>query len=422
MAGRSRDESTSPSPSSTMTAPSTTENRACAHANSKEHGRQQPDRDRDRDHDLEASDAQAERQRECERGRKDVVPNSEGVRPATEEPPLQTGHANLKQDANKLPPKEIDSVYKPQYGQWTVHSFLLFGSLWGILTRLGMQWIGGFASSQVFAIIWAQLVGCFVMGFSIRKKNEIERVFPPFFVLLGTAYCGSVTTWSTMSNDMFTAYANLEEPAGTSRFTGFLSGMAILMVTLAVVQGAFQVGIHLALVTPMVPLHPRQAAPRSQTIFNLATVLVGPVFWLGALFLLIFGPASYRTNFSFAIVVGPFGAVARYHISRLLNPLSSTLPYGTLFCNTLSTAIVAVMQLLARHPRTALGCAALKGVVDGFCGSLSTISTMVVELRGLSTVHSYRYILVSWAAAQAVLVIILGSWVWSGDRAGLCWQ
>jgi hypothetical protein len=36
----------------------------------------------------------------------------------------------------------------------------------------------------------------------------------------------------------------------------------------------------------------------------------------------------------------PFGAIARYHISRLLNPISSTLPYGTLFCNTLSTTIV----------------------------------------------------------------------------------
>lgn len=47
-----------------------------------------------------------------------------------------------------------------------------------------------------------------------------HRSFPPFFVLLGTGYCGSVTTWSTMSNDIFTAYANLSEPAGTSRFTG----------------------------------------------------------------------------------------------------------------------------------------------------------------------------------------------------------
>lgn len=375
-----------------------------------------------REHDLEAADTEAERQREKESGRKDIVPNSEGLRPATEEPPLQTGHANLKQDANKLPPKEIDSVYKPLYGQWTVHSFLLFGSLWGILTRLGMQWIGGFASSQVFAIVWAQMVGCFVMGFSVRKKNEIERVFPPFFVLLGTGYCGSVTTWSTMSNDIFTAYANLSESAGTSRFTGFLSGMAILLITLAAVQGAFQVGMHLAITTPMVPLHPRKAPRSQQRLFNLLTVLFGPLFWLGALFLLIFGPASYRPNFSFAIVVGPFGAIARYHISRLLNPISSTLPYGTLFCNTLSTTIVAVMQLLARHPRNALGCAALKGVIDGFCGSLSTISTMVVELRGLSTFHSYRYILVSWAAAQCALVVILGSWVWSGARAGLCWQ
>lgn len=155
-----------------------------SHSPDKKQARQDQDedsREESREHDLEAADTEAEQQREKERGRKDIVPNSEGLRPATEEPPLQTGHANLKQDANKLPPKEIDSVYKPLYGQWTVHSFLLFGSLWGILTRLGMQWIGGFASSQVFAIIWAQMVGCLVMGFSVRKKNEIERVqVPPF--------------------------------------------------------------------------------------------------------------------------------------------------------------------------------------------------------------------------------------------------
>ncbi|GAA5977709.1 hypothetical protein JCM10908_005066 [Rhodotorula pacifica] len=416
MAARNLDEA-STSSSRTMTAESDGQSRP----NRDRLASKQQDKKQPREHDLEASDTEAERQRERERGPKDIVPNSEGVRPATEEPPLQTGHANLKQDANKLPPTEIDSMYKPLYGQWTVHSFLLFGSFWGILTRLGMQWIGGFASSQVFALIWAQMVGCFVMGFSVRKKNEIERVFPPFFVMIGTGYCGSVTTWSTMSNDIFTAYANLDEPAGTSRFTAFLSGMAILLITLAAVHGAFQVGIHLAITTPMVSLHPRRAH-RSEQIFNLATVLIGPVMWLGGLFLLIFGPHDWRTNFSFAIVVGPFGAIARYHISRLLNPISSTLPYGTLFCNTLSTGIVAVMSLLAYHPRSALGCAALKGVIDGFCGSLSTISTMVVELRGLSTWHSYRYILVSYAAAQCMLVVILGSWVWSGDRAGLCWK
>lgn len=187
-------DSSRSSSSRTMTASSAaSDDQPAPHSRSKQALREQDeDGEESREHDLEAADTEAEQKREKERGRKDIVPNSEGLRPATEEPPLQTGHANLKQDANKLPPKEIDSVYKPLYGQWTVHSFLLFGSLWGILTRLGMQWIGGFASSQVFAIVWAQMVGCFVMGFSVRKKNEIERVqvLLPFSVdLLASPPC-----------------------------------------------------------------------------------------------------------------------------------------------------------------------------------------------------------------------------------------
>lgn len=137
---------------------------------------QQQGQQEQKPHDLEKNDAAVHEIRRQERAPKDILPNSEEQRPATEEPPLETGNGTLGQKANTLPPKQIDSVYTPMYGMWTVHSFLLFGSFWGILTRLGFQWIGGFASGEVFPLIWAQIVGCFVMGFCIRKKNEIERV------------------------------------------------------------------------------------------------------------------------------------------------------------------------------------------------------------------------------------------------------
>lgn len=132
--------------------------------------------ERPESHSLELHEEQVAEQYRQERAPKDILPNSEQVRPATEEPPLETGNATLGQKANTLPPKEICSVYEPMYGPWTVHSFLIFGSFWGVLTRLGFQWIGGFASTEVFPLFWAQIVGCFVMGFCVRKKNEIERV------------------------------------------------------------------------------------------------------------------------------------------------------------------------------------------------------------------------------------------------------
>jgi hypothetical protein len=93
-----------------------------------------------------------------------------------------------------------------------------------------------------------------------------------------------------MSNDIFTAYANLSGPAGTSRFTGVegdhrrcdgevhpdlkspLDGRERDQQDRH--AGPFQVGMHLAITTPMVPLHPRKAPRSQQRLFNLLTVLI----------------------------------------------------------------------------------------------------------------------------------------------------
>lgn len=61
----------------------------------------------------------------------------------------------------------------------------------------------------------------------------------------------------------------------------------------------------------------------------------------------------------------------------------------------------------------------LQGFEDGFCGSLSTVSTFVVELRGLKRGDSWKYFWCSVIGAQLLLTVILGGWIWSGDR-GLC--
>ncbi|GAA5922710.1 hypothetical protein JCM1841_001113 [Sporobolomyces salmonicolor] len=347
---------------------------------------------------------------------------SRGARADVDEPPLEAGspaRTPSRSPRARSIEKRPNSAFTSAYGLPETWSLLVFATIWGVLGRLGLEWIGGFAEREVFAVIWAQMVGCLIMGWVTERKKGLERIFPPLFVMCGTGFCGSMTTWSTMAHDTFTAFANLDQPIGTSRFSGFLSGVAVTLITLAASLTALDFGVHIHSFLPHLPSI-RRPLPHN-TAFNALVLSVGPLFLLGALFLLIFGPHSWRTRATFAIVLGPPGTLLRYQFSRWLNPLNPRLPLGTLAANSLAVLVYAVTALLARHPNSALSCAALKGLQDGFCGSLSTVSTLVLELRGLKRRDSYRYFVVTWCVSEVLLVLVLGSWVWSGDREGLCW-
>ncbi|GAA5940451.1 FluC/FEX family fluoride channel [Sporobolomyces koalae] len=326
----------------------------------------------------------------------------------------------LARDARPTAKLKVPLI-QPTYPALSIYSMMMFATIWGVLARLGLEWIGGFAEREVFAVIWAQIVGCIVMGFVVERSKQIEEIFPPLFTMLGTGFCGSLTTWSTMANDTFVAFANLDRPRGTSRFAGFLSGVAVTLITLVASTCALQVGVHLHDAIPDFPVRSRLRTRQLPTLVNLISITIGPLFLLGSLFLLIFGPNAWQSRATFAIVFGPVGTLLRYEFSRRLNTVREGAPLGTFVANTLAVLVYAVIGILARHPNSRLSCAALKGLQDGFCGSLSTVSTFVVELRTVNRPQSYRYFFETWIASEMLLVVILGSWVWSGDRAGLCW-
>jgi fluoride ion exporter CrcB/FEX len=108
-------------------------------------------------------------------------------------------------------------VHEPRPGEPTKqrHARLLatlasiaFFSIWGVLGRLGLVALTTYDDLSVFPVVWAQAVGCFVMGLCIGSKPEIESVFPPLFVGLTTGFCGSMTTFSTWIFDVWQAFAN----------------------------------------------------------------------------------------------------------------------------------------------------------------------------------------------------------------------
>jgi CrcB-like protein, Camphor Resistance (CrcB) len=69
-----------------------------------------------------------------------------------------------------------------------------------------------------------------------------------------------------------------------------------------------------------------------------------------------------------------------------------------------------------------VGCQALEGVMEGFCGCATTVSTWVLELDTLRQRHGYLYGLASVSVALAFLVVIMGSLDWTkGFKAPVCW-
>ena len=73
-----------------------------------------------------------------------------------------------------------------------------------------------------------------------------------------------------------------------------------------------------------------------------------------------------------------------------------------------------VAGLGAVVPAAWTGCQVLQGVMDGFCGSLTTISTWVAELNGVATRrHGYLYGAVSLGGGLGLLIVIMGSLLWT---------
>lgn len=121
------------------------------------------------------------------------------------------------------------------------------------------------------------------------------------------------------------------------------------------------------------------------------------------------GKATAALLFSFP------GALTRYYISLKLNPLRKTLPLGTLAVNTLGTLLLAVFYVSERTRGGALSftsCVMLKGLSDGYCGCLSTVSTFASELTTLQKWQAWRYAALSILVGQIMTVAVIGGAEW----------
>jgi len=117
----------------------------------------------------------------------------------------------------------------------------------------------------------------------------------------------------------------------------------------------------------------------------------------------------------------PFGALTRLFFSQYNKPLGTDasflakFPVFTLLVNVVGSLILGALYIvryqLGMFTEQTIANSIVVGLGAGFCGCLTTVSTLVNECNQLSTSSQYRYILVSIASSQVLLSILLGIYI-----------
>jgi len=346
---------------------------------------------------------------------------------------------------------------------YTVSQLILF-SILGTLARLGLDALALYPSAPFTSpVLWANVAGSIIMGFlaqdrrlfrnqwgdttskswsfarpstvsgprnfeerSLAAHGKVKKTIP-LYIGLTTGFCGSLTSFSSFIRDLFLALSNsLPYPSATHPWAttppqprspgfSFLAVLGILIVQITATISGFHFGAHIALATDLlIPVLPFKFI---RHYLNPLLVFLAVGCWLGALFLTLFPPnLTWRGRVTFAILFAPPGCLLRFYASRSLNARIPSFPLGTFFVNIFGTLILGMcwdLQHSTASRGSLVGCQVLEGVMEGFCGCTTTVSTWVAELGGLGRKNAYVYGAASVGIALAGLVVVMGSLLWT---------
>ena len=352
-------------------------------------------------------------------------------------------------------------------------SYLIFFSIFGTLARLGVQWITFYPGAPIITpVIWANVAGSWFMGFlsedqtlflghhlattgvdaeKLEKSdlNKGKKVIP-LYIGLATGFCGSFTSFSSFARDFFLALSNNlpspiyhqgalsagDSPSSTIGRNGgysFEALIGVILSTIALSMGGFYVGAHTA--SALEGITPGLSVRLIRKFLDPAFVFLAVGCWVGAIIMAALppdrpgGPASrgtwanetWRGEVLFAIVFAPLGTLLRFYVSLKMNGLVKWFPLGTFAVNMFGTAVEGMcydiqhvgVGVMGQVGGGRVGCQVLQGVMDGFCGCLTTVSTWVAEINGLKRKHGYFYASASVIGGLCLMVIIMGSVRWS---------
>ncbi|KAG8900650.1 hypothetical protein FRB99_005829 [Tulasnella sp. 403] len=293
-------------------------------------------------------------------------------------------------------------------------------SVFGVLARLGIQALMEYDGASIFPLAWVQAAGCFAMGLALGVREPISEFYPELYTAFTSGFCGSLTTFSSWQLDVFLAWSNKTVPGGFHRVWLYdvIDGLTRLLFTLAISMASLTLGFQItsSFSIPFQRYLQVHGTPPSAATHGIVTLGGATIYFLTIPMYFVLS-SSFRAKATSAILFSFPGAFTRYALSIYLNPLNKSIPPGTLAANIFGTLLLALFRVLERVKSGGISftsCVILKGLSDGYCGSLTTVSTFASELRTLKTWLAWRYATISVVLAQAVIVLVLGSAEWSG--------
>lgn len=281
-----------------------------------------------------------------------------------------------------------------------------------------------------------------------EAQASVKKVIP-LYIGLATGFCGSFTSFSSFIRDSFLALSNAlpvpiphtsaaisSTPSNVHRNGGysFLAICAVIVLTVFLCIGALLAGAHLALAVE--PITPRIPSLSARLFIDRFAMFLAWAAWLAAILMAIWPPERpggpignsawtdefWRGDALFALVFAPVGCLLRFYVALHLNGKIQSFPLGTFAVNIFGTAVESMFYALQHAPVGGrVDCQVLQGLMDGFCGCLTTVSTWVAELKGLRLRHAYIYGVVSVATGVSLTVVIMGPVQWSrGFQPPLC--
>jgi len=289
--------------------------------------------------------------------------------------------------------------------------FSYIGTLIRVYVQIGLTYIG----EPVASIIYPQFIGCIIMGIATDMKSKIDPHAHTLFTGITAGLCGSITSFSGVISGSAQQYFNT---GGYTRekIQSVIGGLSIVLLGFGIGYVGFVMGRHLGRalnkghtkenfrLTYAPPVwFKRQSLTKSDIfIFIVALGMIASVICVGI-------RVHTKRNIIYTVIFAPAGTLIR-RLFSYLNLKHKKFPIGTFIVNMAGSAIVTILYLLPGvtqiHPYQ---CDIIAGLVDGFCGCLTTISTWIVEVSFLKTKNSYIYGGLSILIAEILNVIIFFS-------------